>query len=625
MDHITHLRIENLAESPTNPRRNFPEAELLELADSITAQGVLQPIIVRALVDQTSRPETHEIVFGHRRFRASERAGLDTIPCIVRVMTDEQVALAQLTENAARQDVSALEEADAMLRLVDTLGTPVERLMEQTGKSRSHVYARLQLARSTEAVRRAVDAGMSPEIGVLIARLPRGIHETALARISVQSGGTESWMAFRAAREVLKRLTVPLSGNAWPLTWINEAATAETSRPCAECECNTSNVPGLQADFGSDVCTKPACHEARAADWIQFQVADARAKGLLIEGADAQEASRFAHPGTFYFGPFTSVKLPLKNLMSLAAQAQIARQDTIEQAICWLQAQDEHWVAPSVRVLHVDNMHGNWLVHVVSTDAGRELAREFFSSLGVSPSTDSPTPAPRAAAAAATTHEGGGGLEGLTVYDEEGSGARSAGLGLDDTRSDAEIAVSEYKRWGVIKKGLLRHVAQSDRARSREDLEVIAYALIVEAGVHEDVWEALGWRIDDDAEASTVEAQISLLSNDQIGKLIMVWALDWGTSATRDRARLCARMGFDPLNPDGQTPPAAGNDQSDEARCASPTATEDAAPVWPAPRPGRTVAYRNPATGETWSGRGVQPAWLRNALGNGRTLAEFAA
>ncbi len=165
---ITQLPLSVLHESPFNPRKTY--AALDELAASIRAEGIHQPLVVRPRLMNVLRPDLvdeYEVVFGHRRLRAAELAGLETVPCIVRALSDLEARRAQLTENIQRADVHPLEEAEAFAELMEQHAVTADALAQQIGKSLSHVYARLTLRRLVPAVRDRVLAG---EVGAEVPR-----------------------------------------------------------------------------------------------------------------------------------------------------------------------------------------------------------------------------------------------------------------------------------------------------------------------------------------------------------------------------------------------------------------------------------------------------------------------
>lgn len=139
--------------NPDQPRRHFDEAALEELAASLKERGVLQPIIVR------TQDSGYQIVAGERRWRAAQRAQLHQVPAIVRTMTDAETFELAIIENIQRQDLNAIEEAEAYQRLGAEYGHTQEALGKLVGKSRSHVANLLRLLELPGDVRAAVADG----------------------------------------------------------------------------------------------------------------------------------------------------------------------------------------------------------------------------------------------------------------------------------------------------------------------------------------------------------------------------------------------------------------------------------------------------------------------------------
>lgn len=134
--------IELLRPNPRNPRKTFPDTELDELAASIRQRGILQPIVVRSLIDL---PDAFEIVAGERRWRAAQRAGLHEVPIVV-VEADDRTSLEfAILENVQRTDLNALEEASGYERLMSEFGYSQADLGGIIGKSRSHIANTLRL------------------------------------------------------------------------------------------------------------------------------------------------------------------------------------------------------------------------------------------------------------------------------------------------------------------------------------------------------------------------------------------------------------------------------------------------------------------------------------------------
>ena len=150
---VRQIPVASIEPHPDQPRRVFAEAALAELAESIASRGVIQPIIVR--------PHGHrfQIVAGERRWRAAQKARLHEIPAIVRPFTDAETLEVALLENIQRQDLNAIEEAEAYKRLTDDYGHSQEELGRLLGKSRSHVANLLRLLVLPEEVRDLLVAG----------------------------------------------------------------------------------------------------------------------------------------------------------------------------------------------------------------------------------------------------------------------------------------------------------------------------------------------------------------------------------------------------------------------------------------------------------------------------------
>lgn len=138
-EHITMLNLDELRSNPYQPRKNFDEESLNELASSIKEHGVFQPIIAKKSI------KGYEIVAGERRVKASKIAGLKEIPAIIKDFTDEEMMEIALLENLQRENLSALEEAEAYNSLKTKLNLTQEELATKVGKSRSHITNMLGL------------------------------------------------------------------------------------------------------------------------------------------------------------------------------------------------------------------------------------------------------------------------------------------------------------------------------------------------------------------------------------------------------------------------------------------------------------------------------------------------
>ncbi|WP_066092612.1 ParB/RepB/Spo0J family partition protein [Xanthomonas massiliensis] len=150
---LRRMPVDQLQPGKYQPRREMDEAKLAELAESIKAQGVIQPIVAREL-----EPGRFEIVAGERRWRASQLAGLAEVPVVVRELDDRTVVAMALIENIQREDLNPLEEAQALQRLIDEFALTHAEAAEAVGRSRASVSNLLRLLELPPAIRALVEA-----------------------------------------------------------------------------------------------------------------------------------------------------------------------------------------------------------------------------------------------------------------------------------------------------------------------------------------------------------------------------------------------------------------------------------------------------------------------------------
>lgn len=159
-DIVRSVPIEAIRPSPFQPRRHFAEEELEGLAQSIRGKGIVQPLLVRPVDD--AAPDggaEYELVAGERRWRAAQLVGLHEVPVVTRAFSDSEVIEIALVENLQRQDLSALEEAEAYSRLMREFGRSQASLAEAVGKSRSHVANTVRLLSLPVPVRKSLEEG----------------------------------------------------------------------------------------------------------------------------------------------------------------------------------------------------------------------------------------------------------------------------------------------------------------------------------------------------------------------------------------------------------------------------------------------------------------------------------
>jgi ParB family chromosome partitioning protein len=150
---IENISVDQLNPGQYQPRKRFDEESLQELADSIIEQGLMQPIIVR------KSENNFEIIAGERRWRAAKLAKVDTIPVIVRDINDRTASIIALIENMQRVDLSAIEEAEGIKKMIDEFGMTHEEASDAVGKSRSAVSNLLRLLQLTDFVKDKLNLG----------------------------------------------------------------------------------------------------------------------------------------------------------------------------------------------------------------------------------------------------------------------------------------------------------------------------------------------------------------------------------------------------------------------------------------------------------------------------------
>ena len=151
---LRHLPIEFMQRGRYQPRRDMDPAALEDLANSIKAQGIMQPIVVRPI-----GKDSYEIIAGERRWRASQLAGLDRVPCVIRAVPDEAAIAMALIENIQREDLNPIEEASALQRFQDEFELTHQQVAEAVGKSRTTVTNLLRLLSLSSEARKMVEHG----------------------------------------------------------------------------------------------------------------------------------------------------------------------------------------------------------------------------------------------------------------------------------------------------------------------------------------------------------------------------------------------------------------------------------------------------------------------------------
>lgn len=236
-DALRSLPIDALAPGKYQPRRTMDDAKLAELAESIKAQGVIQPIVVRQIDGRAGK--TFEIIAGERRWRASKQAGLAEIPVVVRAVDDRTVVAMALIENIQREDLNPLEEAHALQRLIDEFDLTHAAAAEAVGRSRAAVSNLLRLLELPADIRdlvqtRALEMGHAR---ALLSLAPQAA--IALARQAAENG----W----SVREVEHRVQ-QLAAGKLPATSARKNGAAK-ARPSAD-------IATLERELGETLGTR---------------------------------------------------------------------------------------------------------------------------------------------------------------------------------------------------------------------------------------------------------------------------------------------------------------------------------------------------------------------------------
>ena len=229
------LRLQDMLAGQYQPRTRMDEGALYELAESIKAQGIMQPILVRKLA-KGEQAGKYEIIAGERRFRAAKLAGLDSVPVLVRDVPDEAAAAMALIENIQREDLNPLEEAQGLQRLIKEFGLTHELAAQAVGRSRSAASNLLRLLNLAEPVQTMLMAGdLDMGHARALLSLDKAAQITAANQISARK------LSVREAESLAKKLSAEF--NLQP-----QKATKEKSRDLKRVEEELSDLLTAQVE-----------------------------------------------------------------------------------------------------------------------------------------------------------------------------------------------------------------------------------------------------------------------------------------------------------------------------------------------------------------------------------------
>lgn len=202
-DKVVQIPLSQMRPNPYQPRKSFDDDSIQELAASIKEHGVIQPIIVRSVL------KGYEIIAGERRFRASQIAGIATIPAVIRKLSDQQVMEIALIENVQREDLNAMEIAVAYQNLIEAFSLTQEELSVKVGKSRSHIANFLRLLQLPDVVKEYVSRGT---LSMGHARALVGVKDIKQLKDLAEKCIAEHW-SVRQLEEELKMLEEAKNAN----------------------------------------------------------------------------------------------------------------------------------------------------------------------------------------------------------------------------------------------------------------------------------------------------------------------------------------------------------------------------------------------------------------------------
>jgi len=264
-------------------RAHLDKGAIAELAESIAAVGMLQPLVVRPVNGH------FEIVAGERRFLAAKQAKLAHIPVNVLQLTDEQVLEVQLVENLQREDIHELAEAEGYEGLMK-LGYTAETIAEKVGTSKGTVYARMKMLALVPAARSAFYAGkINSSIALVVARLNPEHQPEALEWALSRSRYDDRMVSFRVFADYVQReFMTRLSEAPFPR---DDALIVPAAGPCTTCPKRSGNQSELFADVKSaDICTDLLCFRAKSNAWNKQQRMKARESGVrVLSGAESRQ------------------------------------------------------------------------------------------------------------------------------------------------------------------------------------------------------------------------------------------------------------------------------------------------------------------------------------------------
>lgn len=573
-------------------RKRYDEAKFADLVKSVKQWGVIQPIIARPVAVGAGKPR-HEIVAGERRWRASREAGLATIPAVVRNMTDHELIELLLVENTEREEMNALDEAQCLQALVRKPGelqgyASVDDLAMHIGRSRAYCYQRIKLLTLCPEVQAALREGqISPNHALRIARLPSQDDQRDTLQACLQGWGGNP-MSVRDLEEHI-HCTYMLDLARAPFN-IKSETLLPTAGSCSACPKRSGNAPELFEDVKKgDTCTDGACYAAKEEAHRAALRAKAEAEGKkVITGTEAKKAKPQQYGSS------------LKGLLELDKVHHELGDKPLRKLL------GKH----TLEVQLFEDPHTKALAEVVrEEDAVALLKERGVLKQGRMPTTSASQREAEAKARAEKAWRAA-----------VAEACVTAAAGADDLYSGrlfwnaAQLLWSEMQHDTCERVGKLMGWPPLPRSWQAGTGKTLAE--------HFDALTAQQLKQYFTACQVARELSVSPGSTSKPERLLAV-AQALGVDAAAIKAEV-RRAGLKRVESPAK---AASKAKAAAAAKGQPEHTPETALAAAFKKP-RTelkpnVKYRCPATGSTWSGRGLKPAWLKAALDSGKTLADF--
>lgn len=649
--------------SPTNPRSRISAAELRGLAESIAAHQVMQPILARPLPGAVAGQAPLEIVAGHRRWHACIKLTAEgrnphgeSIPALQRDLTDAQVLAMQLVENIQREDLHPLDEAEHYRRMREDPAAPasVEDIAECGKVSASRVYERLSLLHLVPPAREAFLAEkLSLKTALQVARMPAELQAEVTQHLADWGGEPmtpKAAAAFIHERYMLRLAQAPFDAA--------DATLLPQAGACGTCPKRTGANPQLFGDISdADTCTDTTCFAAKKAAQRARMVDELRISGYtVLEGDQARDActpdGRALKPGLH------ALEAHVPHALGDAAMTIV---DVLTQAN-----------APNAHTRVVDHPGNQLLVYAVPTaelegalrkiKAHRaQLDKAAAKQQRTAAAAPAPEPEPQRAATPATSSHRSAQAQAQDP-DEPVSDERHDALvqellaftppptsaGRYNGHTADQYAADQYRRaMGILVAASAAQAMKHDRAEGLPEYRMAHMLLALLAWGESYIGDADACRLcgiePPDFKGSGLrflmdkEDWLWSLPNDQAERLAMTLLAaqehNGKTPLQHFAAAVCQGLSIDAA---ALTDAAHASVQEHmqlgalkqgdaAAKKTRPGASKGKAPANGSKARTPTVAYRDARTGETWSGRGLMPKWLKVRMENGQKLEEFRA